>query len=97
MKIFLMIILLGTMISSTIVSWSLDFFGDVEKIELTKLADGESEDSEEKSEKELRDKIRYQLHLADKKMEAFQKHAWFDEALFSKRYREVLTPPPDFS
>ena len=97
MKFFLTIILLGTMISSTVLSWSVDFFGDAEKIELTKLADGEGEDNEEKSEKELKDKIRYQLHLANIKMEAFQKHAWVDNRLFIHRYQEILTPPPDFS
>ena len=97
MRFFLTIILLGVMVSSTILAWSMDFFGDIEKIELTKLADGEGEDSEEKSEKELKDKIRYQLHLTDKKMESFLKHAWLDQTLFAIRYREILTPPPDHS
>jgi len=97
MRLLFTVSIIAVMISSTIVSWSFDFFDIDEKIEWSNLFDGETEDSKEESQKDADEKINQRTNNHFSHFNSFNSHEWENSFLFAHRYREIVTPPPELS
>lgn len=95
MRLFLSLLLFLVMISNALVSWSVDFLGAIEKIELSELVDGEVEDTEEKTEKEKDTKIKYNYNIKFSNSLNTHLNSWKSCNAISINYYDVVTPPPE--
>lgn len=98
MRLYLTVVLLIVMVSNTLVNWSHDFFDCIEKIEISKLTDGEGENEtkDKKEEAEKKEQIDAYTHASNYHIGILQKDAWFEAKLSSYRYQKIVTPPPEF-
>lgn len=95
LRLLPVIMFIIVIIGNALVHWSENFFDwNIEKIELSKLYDGEGEEKEE-AKKESDHKIKYCMSSNTKLFEQYIHHTGKAYFLISNHTQETPTPPPE--